>query len=71
MVDFSGELVAELLPVQLHEDLTTKGRVVDVIQYMQGLDEASQMHKSLCQRSGTITDLKDTHDARRFPGAPA
>ena len=66
MVDFSGELVAELLPVQLHEDLTTKGRVVDVIQYMQGLDEASQMHKSLCQRSGTITDLKDTHDARRF-----
>lgn len=46
MVDFPGQLVAEFLTVELHENPAPKGRVVDVVEDVQGLDEATQLHEA-------------------------
>lgn len=64
MADPSGELVAKLLPVELDENAAPEVRVVDAVQDVQGLDEASQMHEGPRERGGAVPRLQDAHDAR-------
>lgn len=66
VVDFSRQLVAEFLAVGLDEYSAPEAGAADIVQDMQGFDEAAQLHECFRQSGGSFAKLKNAHDARSF-----
>jgi len=66
MIDFSSEFVSELLTIELNENTPSKRGVINVVQDMQGFDEASQMHEGPRECCGSFSNLQNSHNACGF-----
>ena len=75
--DFAAPAVADgpdhpmtaLAPVELCEDTPTIGRVVDIVEQVDGLVGRSQFHDRACQAGGTFASQKRAHQFRGLYGA--
>ena len=66
VIDFSRQLVAEFLPVQLYQDAPAELCIVDAVQDMQRLYQASELYEGFCEGGWPVSRLQDAHDAFSF-----
>jgi hypothetical protein len=63
-VNAATETVSQFLPIELNEDSAPEGGIVDIVEDVDGFDDAPKLGQSFCEGRRTILDLQHPHDAR-------